>query len=139
MLIHFNMKIFCYIILLQFNFDISFAATLPPRCEQIFTNEINYEFNFYNLRNQTLDLLGVREEFSEANQPSKFLSSDQFDLFHEQFNLIDKNNLNDLNQLIQTHYYDLIKNKYLNIEIKNSVKCPRYTGVCFTNINVGFF
>ena len=28
-------------------------------------------------------------------------------------------------------------NVQVNIEIKNSVKCPRYTGVCFTNINIG--
>ena len=28
-------------------------------------------------------------------------------------------------------------NVQVNIEIKNSVKSPRYTGVCFTNINIG--
>lgn len=114
-----DMKLIRYIFALLLCCDLSLAADLPPRCQRIFSIELSNEFNFYDLRNQTLDLLGVREEFSEANQPSKFLSSDQFDLFHEQYSLIETKNLKELNNLIQSHYFDLIENKYLNIEIKN--------------------
>lgn len=117
--IPFFMKIIGYSLLLLLNIEFCFAANLPPRCQRIFNHEATNEFDFYHLRNQTLDLLGVREEYTEARQPSRFLSSDQFDLIHEQFSLIDKNNLIEINQLIQSYYYDLIENKYLNIEIKN--------------------
>lgn len=104
-----------------FNFiiSLSYAGQLPARCENLFLAPSEPSFNFYEIRNQTLELLGVHEEFSEAQRPSRFLSSEQFDLFHEQFKSIDQIQMKELNQLIQDHYYDLIENKYANIEIKN--------------------